>query len=102
MGIRDRPISRGSLWQNDVAERLIGTLRRECLDQMLIFGEVHLRRVLSVYAAHYNLTRTHRALQKVRRRVEPSNGLVALSPFQSWQDCITNTSRYNFRKDNVS
>jgi transposase InsO family protein len=43
MGIRDRPISPSSPWQNGIAERLIGTLRRECLDQMLIFGEAHLR-----------------------------------------------------------
>jgi len=41
MGIRDRPISCGSPWQNGIAERLIGTLRRECLDQILIFGEGH-------------------------------------------------------------
>ena len=64
MGIRDRPISPGSPWQNGIAERLIGTLRRECLDQMLIFGEAHLRRILSAYAAYYNQARTHLALQK--------------------------------------
>ena len=39
MGIRDRPISPGSPWQNPYVERLIGTVRRECLDRMLIFGE---------------------------------------------------------------
>jgi transposase InsO family protein len=50
MGIRDSPISPGSPWQNGIAERLIGTLRRECLDRILIFGESHLRRVLSAYA----------------------------------------------------
>ena len=64
MGIRDRPISPGSPWQNGCAERLIGTLRRECLDQILIFGEAHLRRVLSAYAAYYNQARTHLALGK--------------------------------------
>ena len=64
MGIRDRPISRGSPWQNGCAERLIGTLRRECLDQILTFGEAHLRRVLSAYAAYYNQARTHLALGK--------------------------------------
>jgi transposase InsO family protein len=47
MGIRDRPISPGSPWQNGYAERLIDTLRRECLDQVLIFGETHLRQVLT-------------------------------------------------------
>src|SRR6266566_7174346 len=46
MGIRDRPISPGSPWQNGYAERLIGTVRRECRDRMLIFSESHLRRVL--------------------------------------------------------
>ena len=64
MGIRDRPITPGSPWQNGVAERLIGTLRRECLDHLVIFGEAHLRRVLSAYAAYYNQSRTHLALQK--------------------------------------
>jgi hypothetical protein len=45
MGIRDRPISPRSPWQNPYAERLIGTLRRDCLDRVLIFGERHLRGV---------------------------------------------------------
>ncbi len=48
IGIRDRPISPQSPWQNGIAERLIGTLRRECLDYLLIVGEVHLRRVLAL------------------------------------------------------
>ena len=43
MRIRDRPISPGSPWQNAYVERLIGTLRRDCLDHVLIFGERHLR-----------------------------------------------------------
>jgi|SRR5713226_1245517 hypothetical protein len=47
-----------------VAERLIGTVRRECLDRMLVFGEAHLRRVLASYAAYHNEVRTHLALDK--------------------------------------
>ena len=81
MGIRDRPISPGSPWQNGIAERLIGTLRRECLDQIIIFGETHLRRVLASYAAYYNQTRTHLALQKdapLRRAVQRSGAIVAI------------------------
>src|SRR5947209_9215300 len=58
MGIRDRPISPGSPWQNAYVERPIGTVRRECLDRMLIFGESHLRRVFASYAAYYNQART--------------------------------------------
>ncbi len=64
MGIRDRPISPRSPWQNGHMERLIGTLRRECLDRMLIFGEAHLRRILASYACYYNDSRTHLSLHK--------------------------------------
>src|ERR1700693_1955721 len=64
MGIRDRPISPQSPWQNGHMERLIGTVRRECLDRMLIFGEAHLRRVLASYASYYNESRTHLSLHK--------------------------------------
>jgi transposase InsO family protein len=81
MGIRDRPISPGSPWQNGYAERLIGTLRRECLDQMVIFSEAHLRRILSAYATYYNQARTHLALQKdtpLRRAVQRSGAIVAI------------------------
>ena len=81
MGIRDRPISPGSPWQNGIAERLIGTVRRECLDRILIFGESQLRRVLASYAAYYNQTRTHLALQKdapLRRAVQRSGAIVAI------------------------
>jgi transposase InsO family protein len=81
MGIRDRPISPGSPWQDGCAELLIGTLRRECLDQMLIFGEAQLRRVLSAYAAYYNQARTHLALQKdvpLNRAVQRSGVIVAI------------------------
>jgi transposase InsO family protein len=52
MGIRDRPISPRSPWQNPYAERLIGTLRRECLDHVLMVGERHLRRMLASYSSY--------------------------------------------------
>jgi transposase InsO family protein len=81
MGIRDRPVSPGSPWQNGIAERLIGTLRREYLDQMIIFGEPHLRRILAMYAAYYNQARTHLALQKdapLHRAVQRSGVIVAI------------------------
>ncbi len=45
-------------------ERPIGTLRRECLDRMLIFGEAHLRQILASYACYYNDSRTHLSLHK--------------------------------------
>jgi transposase InsO family protein len=64
MGIRDKPIAPASLWQNGFAERLIGSIRRECLDHIIIRGEAHLRVVLKSYADYYNRFRTHRSLNK--------------------------------------
>src|SRR5215472_17035134 len=64
MGIRDKPTAPGSPWQNGFAERLIGSIRRECLDHIVVFGEAHLRRILRCYARCYNDIRTHRSLDK--------------------------------------
>src|SRR3984893_14610904 len=78
MGIRDKPIAPASPWQNGFAERLIGSLRRECLDHIIVLGEEHLRRILKNYAAYYNSVTTHRSLQKdapVSRRVQRSGAI---------------------------
>ena len=64
IGIRDRPTSPRSPWQNAYAERLIGSIRRECLDHIVVFGERHLRHVLLSYMDYYNGTRTHLSLNK--------------------------------------
>src|SRR5262245_56932160 len=64
MGIRDKPIAAGAPWQNGFAERLIGTLRRECVDHVIVQGEAHLRRMLIKFAHYYNNARIHRALAK--------------------------------------
>jgi transposase InsO family protein len=64
MGIRDRPISPRSPWQNGYAERLIGTIRRDCLDHVVVLGERHLRHLLRSYQLYYNEVRTHLSLDK--------------------------------------
>jgi transposase InsO family protein len=64
MGIRDRPIAPRSPWQNGCAERLIGSIRRDCLDHVVVFGEWHLRHLLKSYQKYYNEARTHLSLQK--------------------------------------
>src|SRR5713101_2855467 len=64
MGIRDRPTAPASPWQNGFAERLIGSIRRECVDHIIVLGEMHLRRVLKSYTDYYNCVRTHRSLDK--------------------------------------
>jgi len=64
MGIRDQPSSARSPWQNGHAERLIGSIRRDCLDHVVVFGERHLRHLLNSYQRYYNEVRTHLSLQK--------------------------------------
>jgi transposase InsO family protein len=64
IGIRDKPTAPASPWQNGFAERLIVSIRRECLDHIIVSGEAHLRRFLISYAAYYNSVRTHRSLHK--------------------------------------
>ena len=82
MGIRDKPIASGSPWQNGFAERLIGSIRRECTDHIIAVGEGHLRRVLRSYALYYNASRTHRSLNKDApiHRVIESVGAIASLP----------------------
>jgi transposase InsO family protein len=64
MGIRDRPTAPRSPWQNGHVERLIGSIRRESLDHLVVFGEAHLRAVLKAYASYYNKVRPHLSLDK--------------------------------------
>ena len=64
MGIREVLTAPQSPWQNPFAERLIGSIRRECLDHVLVLSERHLCRILTCYFAYHHRTRTHLALQK--------------------------------------
>src|SRR5258705_2651661 len=59
MSIRDRPTAPRSPWQKGYCERAIGSIRRECLDHVVVFGERHLRHLLRPYATYYNQARTH-------------------------------------------
>jgi len=64
MSIRDRPTAARSPWQNGYCERAIGSIRRECLDHVVVFGERHLRHLLRSYATYYNSARTHLSVNK--------------------------------------
>jgi putative transposase len=64
MGITEVVTAVLSPWQNAYVERVIGSLRRECLDHIVIFNERHLRRVLTSYIDYYHRTRTHLSLDK--------------------------------------
>jgi transposase InsO family protein len=76
--------ARWSPWQNPYAERLIGSIRRECLDHVIVFSEDHLRRVLARYVAYYHRWRTHLSLAMDapgRRQVQlPDQGAVVAVP----------------------
>src|ERR1700747_2609637 len=64
VGTLAKPIAPASPWQTGFAERLIGSIRRECLDHVIVLGEAHLRRIMKSYACYYNGFITHRFLNK--------------------------------------
>ena len=74
MDIEEVVIAPRSLWQNPFAERVIGSIRRQCLDHVIVFGEAHVRRILSRYFAYYHEARTHISLYRnapMPRDIEP-------------------------------
>ncbi len=74
MGIEEVVIAPRSPWQNPYVERLIGSIRRECLNHMIVLNEGHLRRILSSYLEYYHGSRTHLSLDRnspIKREVEP-------------------------------
>jgi putative transposase len=74
MGIDEVLTAPQSPWQNPFAERLIGSIRRECLNHVLVLGERHLYRILTRYSGYYHQARTHLALDKDApdfRTIEP-------------------------------
>jgi hypothetical protein len=80
MGIRDRPTSFRSPWQNGYVERLIGSVRRECTDHLIVFNAEHLRRILAKYTTYYDEVRTHISLGKdapCGRQIERFADIVA-------------------------
>jgi putative transposase len=83
MGIHEVLIAPRAPWQNPFAERLIGSIRRECLDHVIVFSERHLRRLLRSYLAYYNTTRPHQALHSDSphsREVQPPAGRIVATP----------------------
>ena len=97
MGIRDKPIAPRSPWQNGFAERLIGSIRRECLDHIIVVGEGHLRRVLRAYASYYNGVRTHRSLNKDAPVHRPTQRIGILRSHPILGGLIISTSGSSFR-----
>jgi transposase InsO family protein len=82
VGIRDKPTAPASSWQNGFAERLIGSIRRECVDHFIVLGEAYLRSALQTYARYYNDVRTHRSLDKDAPASRPvqRTGIISSRP----------------------
>jgi len=84
MGMNEIVTALRSPWQNGCVERIIGPIRRECLDHVVIFDEHHLRRTLSSYVQYYHRTRTHLSLDKdcpeTRPRQPPTAGKIIAFP----------------------
>ncbi len=84
MDIRELPIAPRSPWQNPYVERMIGSIRRECLDHMIVLNGQHLRRIIASYLRYYHSVRTHLSLEKDApegRRVQlPHTGKVVALP----------------------
>src|SRR5216683_6646156 len=73
-GIEEVVTAAQSPWQNPYAERLIGSIRRECLDHLIVLNEEQLRRILREYFGYYNGVRPHRSLERnapVPREIQP-------------------------------
>jgi hypothetical protein len=84
MGIEEVLTAPRSPWQNPYVERIVGSIRRDCLDHVIIFNETHLRRVLSCYFRYYHRSRTHLSLNKdcpdPRSIQPPSAGKIVAFP----------------------
>jgi hypothetical protein len=95
MGIRDRPTSFRSPWQNGYAERLIGSVRRECTDHLIAFNADHLRRILAKYAIYYNEIRTHVSLGK------DASCTRLIERFGDWRATSSLRSNLDFGSDSM-
>ena len=84
LGIEDVRTAPWSPWRNPYVERLIGTIRRECLDHVITLNEAHLRRILKDFFEYYHTSRTHQSLENnspLPREVElPESGSVVATP----------------------
>jgi transposase InsO family protein len=105
MGIRDKPTAPASPWQNGFVERLIGLIRRECVDHIIVLGEVHLRRVLKSYASVIGQRYTSHSPSSANRKHQITRHPWRTSPplrpslsfrYTQWEEdpCLTVTDYY--------
>ncbi len=87
---KSRQSSRRSPWQNGYCERVIGSIRRECLDHIIVLNEKHLRRILKEYFSYYHESRTHLGLEKeTPLHVQPRRLMLARSSVNPYSAAYT-------------
>ena len=93
LGMSEVLSTHGAPWQRAYIERVIGTIRRECLDHVIVVNERSLRRHLSFFLAYYHQSRTHLGLQKdaLCRGLYRGRTLVESSPVPKWAGCTIDT-----------
>ena len=101
-GHSDRPTSFRSPWQNGHVERLIGSMRRECTDHLIVLNEEHLRQILAKFSTYYNGWRPHVSLGKDAPDRRPIERSETSSHMQYWADYITGTHESIFGSDTRS
>ena len=107
MGIEEVTTACRSPWQNAYAERVIGSIRRECLDHVIVFNEDHLRRILADYFVYYNRNRTHLSLERnspIPREVEPpgTGKVVAIPHVGGLHHRYTRVARFSANNSRVA
>jgi hypothetical protein len=102
MGICDKPTAPRSPLQNERCERLIGSIRRECLDHVVIFIELHLRHILLSYHDYYNGARSHLTLRKDTPISRAMQSIETIRSTQFSEDYIINMPGFNLRQGQAS
>ena len=94
MGIKQVLSAPRSPWKRAYVERVIGTIRRECLDHLIVFNERSLHRHLQAFVDYYHRSRVHLALEKILRSRDPSSrrSVAGSCRYQCWAACIIDTS----------
>jgi transposase InsO family protein len=96
MRIRDHPAAPRAPWQNGLVERLIGSIRRESLDHLIVFDEAQLRRVLKNYASYYNRVARISHWKRMRRILDARRSSARSQASQFSVGCIISTSEFRF------
>ena len=96
MGIRDKPIAPASPWQNGFAERFIGSIRRECLDHLVVLSEAHLRRILQAYATITTRSEHTDHWTRMHQSRGQFSGSETSRHMRSSGACIANMSEFEF------